>query len=125
MPDRTAFITGDRQGFDPSEVTLALLRAFASGAQVATGDNTGVEHTVRDVAQRAGVEVNVLETPFNDDGFRDFPRLHESLKTSFDELDIVFLHSEPSSSRIGASLVGAGLLPGVEAAEGAEDTDDD
>lgn len=108
MSQNTTFITGDRSSVEVFTTSAAVLSAVARGDKLATGDNKGVEDFVRELAQRADIEVDVRATPLTEEGYRDFPALHAQLKE--EGVKVVYLHPDPASSRIGQSLVEAGLL---------------
>lgn len=102
------FITGDR-AVEPSgaivPVLCIMLRIAVGdpGATFATGDNQGVETVVIGAGLLANVEVEVVTSPYGEDGKVDWDARHESL-VQVDGLVFDFIHSDPLSSRIGKSL---------------------
>jgi hypothetical protein len=100
----TVFITGDRSldALNPGFVAVEMLRALAKGEDIMTGDNGGVEAVVRTLAEQAEFPVIVVASPKNEAGYTDWDARHQGLS---DEVRVLFVHSEPMSSRIGHSLV--------------------
>lgn len=102
------FLTGDRSA--PSTIDVALVTSMIMLGRLAqdretvflTGDNDGFEAMVRHIAPLCGIPVEVVQTPRDANGHRDWPKLHTLLAQDVDS--IVFLHGSPFSSRIGASL---------------------
>lgn len=97
------FITGDRS-VDPLTAIPMVLKALEhSGVQesdtLATGSmEFGIERAVRYL-----LRADQLVYSTNDEGKPDFDGLFEVVAKTFDK--VVFVHSDPLASKIGASLV--------------------
>lgn len=93
------FLTGDRKVAEPYVpiVAVEMLRAVAQGRKIVTSDNHGVDALVRAFGENAGVEVEVITTPRDAEGHRDYPALFASLE-GFE--DVALVHVEPQSSRL-------------------------
>lgn len=104
------FITGDRAVPAPyaiPAVAMLMLKIMSDdpGATFATGDNQGVESAVSLVALTAGIELpTVIESPRTEAGKVDWDARHAAVLAD-PNVKIHFVHSEPLSSHIGASLL--------------------
>ena len=97
----TTFITGDRSNsivYGPL-VAIEIMRALAHGDEIVTGDSeSGVDAMVRDFAQRADFEVDVIATVGGDFDERN-------ARAQVLAQRIVLIHTAPDQSRAIASLL--------------------
>lgn len=91
------FFTGDRSmtPFYPGLVIIEMFKRALAGDTILTGENTGVEAIVRDVAQAVGLEVEVVSNADTWDA------RHESLA---DDVQVLAFHFEPMASSVVQSL---------------------
>lgn len=110
MP-QTVFITGDRS--IPADVALGLVAltmlketATRGGdVQFATGTESGVEAAVRFAAEKAGLSLQIAETPvINEQGHKDFGLRAQNVAAESDVLFLI-LHAAPHASRITSQML--------------------
>lgn len=97
------FITGDRQltsAYGPL-VAIEMLKAQAVGSKIVTTDMNGVAAMVRDLAQRAGVDIDVIPAPTDK---ADWDMFHSAVGQSFDP-EFVVVHVDPHTSSVTKSVL--------------------
>lgn len=99
------FITGDRSmsAMYMPLIAIEMLRAVSAGAKVSTGDNTfGVELVVRELAEKAGVEVEVV--PMTVAGEKPTADEWDARHAALTDTEIVAIHADPHASSVVKSL---------------------
>lgn len=100
MPDEVALMAG------ASTILQIAIESVVTGnpVQLSTGDNKGFEQGVRAIAGALGVELEVVPTGVDPDTHKPaWDTRHELVNLMADK--VVFLHNDPLSSSIGASLL--------------------
>lgn len=106
---KVTFITGDRSmtPITVGQVSLEMLRALGHGRTIITGSEGATEAVVAALAHAAEVPVEQYGTPVHTpEGHVDWDARHRAIAEAHqhDDLEIVFVHSDPMTSRVGRSL---------------------
>lgn len=103
----TTFITGDRS---PALIyggmaAIEMIRAMGHGELIATGDNEGVEAMVRQIAEQAGVEIEIVESSRTPEGKVDHAARAAYVEEAYTK--VVAIHADPHDSRVIQALLTA------------------